>query len=640
MQNRLVVLLVALFLLSSVAAAQDNAPTLKPAFTYAKGRPWFPIFWAPYSPMEVPNPDLQNSGRVNQLMREGKLVLSLSDAIAMALENNLDIAIQRDNPKIADLDILRTRAGSSARGVRTTVTSASTTGGGTAGAQGGTGTTAGGVGQGTGGLTTSTLGAGSAIGNFDPVVTTTMQIRHQALPVTDYVTQQFLGINATQINSGAANFAYQQAFHSGTTFSMGWNNNRRTNLLNTISPQISSNFQAQFTQHLLQGFGFGPNTRNIRIARNNREVSDLVFKQQVMLTVTQVQNAYWDLVSASEDVKVKESSVTVAEKLFNDNKRQVEIGTLAPIEIVRAEAQVASTRQDLIVSQTVLQQYETNLKNMVLRNLGDAGLLSARVVPTDRITVPPVEPVVPIQELFGMALSSRPELAQSRIDLRNRDISFKAVRNGMLPTLDAFGYWGGQGTAGLPTPFRRPGQTGPNVIPPNLQGGLGNALSQSFGSDFPDYAFGLQLSIPLRNRSAQADAAQAQIENGQAVMRLRQLENSVRVEVQNAIIALQQNRARLEAAQKQRFLQEQTLDAEQKKFQLGASTIFLVIQAQRDLAVARSAEVKAMNDYMKSRVESDRATGQTINKNGISLDEAYKGQIMRLPQGLPVSRQN
>jgi len=640
MQNRLVVLLVALLLLSSFAVAEDNAPKLKPALSYMKGRPWFPVFWAPYSPMDVPNPDLQNSGRVNQLTREGKLVLSLSDAIALALENNLDIAIQRDNPKIADLDILRTRAGSSARGVRTSVTSASTTSGGGAGAQGGTGTASGGVGQGTGGLTTSTLGAGSAIGSFDPVVTTTMQIRHQALPVTDYVTQQFLGINATQINTGTANFAYQQAFHSGTAFSMGWNNNRRTNLLNTISPQISSNFQTQFSQHLLQGFGFGPNTRNIRIAQNNREVSDLVFKQQVMLTVTQVQNTYWDLVSASEDVKVKESSVTVAEKLYNDNKRQVEIGTLAPIEIVRAEAQVASTRQDLIVSQTVLQQYETNLKNMVLRDLSDPALLTARVVPTDRIAVPPVEPVVPIQESFGMALSSRPELAQSRIDLRNRDISFKAVKNGMLPTLDAFAYWGGQGTAGLPTPFRRPGQTGPNVIPSNLQGGLGNVLSQSFGSDFPDYAFGLQLSIPLRNRSAQADAAQAQLENGQAVIRLRQLENAVRVEVQNAVIALQQNRARLEAAQKQRFLQEQTLDAEQKKFQLGASTIFLVIQAQRDLAVARSAEVKAMNDYMKSRVEMDRATGQTINKNGISMDEAYKGQITRAPQGLPVSRQD
>ena len=640
MRNRLVVLLVALLLLSSFAVAEDNAPKLKPALSYMKGRPWFPVFWAPYSPMDVPNPDLQNSGRVNQLTREGKLVLSLSDAIALALENNLDIAIQRDNPKIADLDILRTRAGSSARGVRTSVTSASTTSGGGAGAQGGTGTASGGVGQGTGGLTTSTLGAGSAIGSFDPVVTTTMQIRHQALPVTDYVTQQFLGINATQINTGTANFAYQQAFHSGTAFSMGWNNNRRTNLLNTISPQISSNFQTQFSQHLLQGFGFGPNTRNIRIAQNNREVSDLVFKQQVMLTVTQVQNTYWDLVSASEDVKVKESSVTVAEKLYNDNKRQVEIGTLAPIEIVRAEAQVASTRQDLIVSQTVLQQYETNLKNMVLRDLSDPALLTARVVPTDRIAVPPVEPVVPIQESFGMALSSRPELAQSRIDLRNRDISFKAVKNGMLPTLDAFAYWGGQGTAGLPTPFRRPGQTGPNVIPSNLQGGLGNVLSQSFGSDFPDYAFGLQLSIPLRNRSAQADAAQAQLENGQAVIRLRQLENAVRVEVQNAVIALQQNRARLEAAQKQRFLQEQTLDAEQKKFQLGASTIFLVIQAQRDLAVARSAEVKAMNDYMKSRVEMDRATGQTINKNGISMDEAYKGQITRAPQGLPVSRQD
>lgn len=637
MNSRLVALLVALLLLSSFAVAEDKAPKSTSTFSYTTGRSWFPDFWKPYAPMQVPAPDLSNSDRVNQLMREGKLVLSLSDAISLALENNLDLAIQRDNPKIADLDILRTKAGASARGVRTSVTSAS---GGGAGSQAGTGTSAGGVGQGTGGLVTSTLGAGSAIGNFDPAVTSTLQVRHQSTPVTDFVTQQFLGLNSAQINTGTANFAYQQAFHSGTAMSFGWNSNRRTNVLNTISPQISSNFQVQVSQHLLQGFGMATNTRNIRIAKNNREVSDVVFKQQVMLTVTAVQNAYWDLVSAQEDVKVKERSVTVAEKLYNDNKRQVEIGTLAPIEIVRAEAQVASTRQDLIVSQTVLQQQETNLKNLVLRNLSDPALITARVAPTDRITVPPVEPVIPIQELVGTALSSRPELAQSRIDLRNREISMKGVKNAMLPTLDAFGFWGGQGTAGLATTLRRPGQTGSNAIPPNLVGGLGNALAQSFGSDFPDYAFGLQLSIPLRNRSAQADAAQAQIENGQAVIRLRQLENGVRVEVQNAVIALQQNRARLEAAQKQRVLQEQTLDAEQKKFQLGASTIFLVIQAQRDLAAAQSAEVKALNDYMKARVELDRSTGQTITKNGISLDEAYRGQVTRPPQVLPVTRQN
>ncbi|MGH8632274.1 MAG: TolC family protein, partial [Burkholderiales bacterium] len=347
-------------------------------------------------------------------------------------------------------------------------------------------------------------------------------------------------------------------------------------------------------------------------------------------TTTQVQNVYWDLVSAAEDVKVRERSLTVAEKLYNDNKRQVEIGTLAPIEIVRAEAEVARTRQDQIVAETLLLQLETQLKHMVLRNLSDPVLSVARLVPTDRITVPPVEPVVPIQELVGTALSARPELAQSRINMRNLDISIKAVKNAMLPAVDAFAYWGGQGTAGLVNPAR-PGSR----IPDTLSGGLGTALAQSFGSDFPDYAFGLQISIPIKNRAAQAEAAQAQVEERQAQLRLRQLENTVRVEVQNALIALQQNRARLEAAQKAREFQERTLDAEQKKFQLGASTIYLVIQSQRDLTGAQSGEVKALGDYMKSRVELDRATGLTITKNGIVLDEAYKGQITRPPQVLP-----
>jgi len=640
MRKIAVVLLIAGIMLQPLALpAQQRQSKGDQDLPLRTGKAWFRPPGT-YAPMKVGAADLQNSDRINQLLRGGNIMLSLSDAIALALENNLDIAIQRDNPKIADLDILRTKAGALARGVRASVTSTSTSSGGGAGSQGGTGTAAGGVGQGSGGLTTSTLGVGPAIGNFDPAVTANLGISHGASPVTDIFTSQILGIAASQVNVGFANFNYSQAFHSGTGVSFAFNNNRRTNLLNSINPQVSSNYSLQLTQHLLQGFGLAPNTRNIRIARNNREVSDLVFKQQIVVTVTQIQNMYWDLVSAVEDVKVKESAVTVAEKLHNDNKRQVEVGTLAPIEVVRAEAEVARTRQDLIVSQTTLQQQETSIKNAILRNLSDPAIFTARVVPTDRITVPPVEPVVPIQELMGTALSSRPELAQSRIDLNNREISFKAVRNAMLPTVDAVGTWGGVGTAGLPTTFVRPGSTGPNQIPPQLSGGLGTALSQAFTGDFPTYSVSLQVNIPIRNRSAQADAAQAQFENRQARLRLEQLENGVRIEVQNAMIGLQQNRARLDAASSQRALQEQTLDAEQKKFQLGASTIYNVIQAQRDLASAQSVGVTALNNYVKSRVEFDRATGQTISKNGISMEEAYQGQVTKPPQVLPASRQN
>jgi outer membrane protein TolC len=604
------------------------------------GPGYFPNPLSPYHPMQVGAVNMSNSDRINRLIVGGNIMLSLSDAIALALENNLDIAIQRDNPKIADLDILRTKAGTAARGVRTSVTSASTSATSAAGAQGGTGTTTGGVGQGAGGQTTSTLGAGSTIGNFDPMVSVNLGLQHAFNPVAGFqyitlggVTTPFSYFTTAARNSGTANFNYSQAFHTGTSLNLAWNNSRTTNsTLAALSPQIITNYTLQLTQHLLQGWGLATNTRNIVIARNNREVSDLVFKQQVMLTVTQVQNMYWDLVSAGEDVKVKEQALKVAQRLYEDNKRQVEIGTLAQIEIVRAQAEVAARQQDLIVSQTALQQSETSMKNIILKNLTDPVIVSARVVPTDRITVPPVEPVVPIQELTATALSSRPELAESRIDLRNRDISFKSVKNALMPSLDAVGTWGGSGLSGQPP---KGSAAAKNVI-----GGIGDTLSQAFLASYPTYFVGLSLNVPIRNRSAQADAAQAQFENRQAKLRLAQLENSVRIEVQNAVIGLQQNRARLEAARSARTLQEQALDAEQKKFNLGASTIYLVIQAQRDLATAQSAEVAALGAYMKARVEMDRATGQTITKNGIILEEAYQGQVSKPPQALPTSRQN
>ncbi len=283
-----------------------------------------------------------------------------------------------------------------------------------------------------------------------------------------------------------------------------------------------------------------------------------------------------------------------------------------------------------------LQQLGTTMKNLVLRNVSDPSVANAEVVPTDRITVPPVEPVVPIQELIGTALSSRSELAQARIDLHNRDISIRAVKNGLKPTLDGFAFWGGTGTAGVAaTPAFADTLRGAGYL-----GGLGRAFTNLVQSDFPDYAFGVNLQIPIKNRAAQADAAQAQLEERQAEVRLRQLENQVRVEVTNALIGLQQNRARIEAAQKQRELGERSLDAEQKKFQLGASTIFNVIQAQRDLTSALSNEVTALGSYMKSRVEVDRATGETIFKQGIVLDEAFQGRITKPPQALPVAKQD
>jgi len=386
----------------------------------------------------------------------------------------------------------------------------------------------------------------------------------------------------------------------------------------------------------LQGFDIASNSRNIRVAKNNREVSDLAFKQQVISSVTRVINLYWDLVSFIEDVRGREEDLRLAEKLYEDNKRRVEIGTLAPIEIVRAEAEVAARQQALTLAVTRVQLQETIMKNAVSTNgVASPSVMESRIVPADRIEVPATEPIRPLQDLMGQALKSRPEVAQSLIQLQNREITLTGVRNGMLPTIDLVADVTNNGLSGQPNANFINDGGGENIVNPFFLGGLGNSLGQIFRRNFPDYSIGVQVRIPLRNRTAQADLSASLLEQRQATIRMRQLENSIRVEVQNAVIGLQQARAQHEAARKTRILQEQTLDAEQKKFNLGASTIFQVVQAQRDLALSRSAEVTAQNNYVKARVDLHRATGDILEDNNVILEEAYRGQVSRPHDPIP-----
>jgi outer membrane protein TolC len=471
---------------------------------------------------------------------------------------------------------------------------------------------------------------------LEPVLTGTSSWAHRSNPTTSNFTT---GTN-TFISEGANNgITYSQAFLTGTAFSLSFNTSNTSNnsLRNNFNPSTTSSARLDFRQSLTQGFGRSVNSRNIRIARNNREVSDLAFKQQVIQTVSQIQNLYWDLVSYNEDVRVKQQSLQLSEKLYNDNKRQVEIGTLAPIEIVRAEAEVAARQQELTASLTLVQQQETLIKNAISKSgVADVRISDVRIIPTTRITVPTVEPIEPVQDLISMALQSRPELAQSRIRLTNADISIKAVRQAMLPQVDFVAYMTNNALAGSLNPNVLPIPGQPVAVPSEFfLGGVGTTLSQIFARNFPDYSVGVNLTIPIRNRAAQADMVAAELQHRQQEIRMQQAENSVRVDVRNSLIALQQARARVDSAIKSRVLQEQTLDAEQKKYALGASTIFLVIQAQRDLALARSVEVAAMNNYTKARVELDRATGQTLAKNNISLDEAYEGTVKRPPDPIP-----
>lgn len=596
---------------------------------YSKPASHFPNLVGPYFAHQVPPPSFGNAPRIETLLKDGALRLSLSDAVTLALENNLDLAIARFNLSIADTDIMRTKAGQSVRGVATGLVQG-TPGGGVGGfgsgapgaGAGGTSGGAGGAGGGASGLVESTLGVGTNIDSFDPVINGGMNIQHATFPESSTV---LTGVPTLQQHAGVANFSYAQGFGSGTLLTLGFNNQRVTtnSLFSILSPELDSSFRLTLRQHLLAGFGFGPNLRFIRIARNNREISDVAFRGQVIATVSQIQNIYWDLVNAFEDVKVKERSLEVAEKTLSDDREQVKIGAIAPMEVMKAESEESSRNQDLLLSQNGLKLQELLMKNAITRDLSDSVLASASVIPTDTMSVPEQEPITPLQDLIADAQAHRPELAEARMDLNNRDISRKSATNALRPFVDLVAWYGAYGLAG---------QQNPKFSGASVPGsGFSDAFSALFKNNAPDYAVGLNVSIPLRNRAAQADQIRSQLEYRQAQLHLQQLQNQIGIEVRNAQFALLQNRSLVDAARKARDLAQQTFDIEGKKKALGASTSNLVLQADRDLAQAESNFVAAMSTYEKSRVELDRATGLSLTRTGIQIEDAMRGEVQQLP---------
>jgi outer membrane protein TolC len=618
-----------------------------PELNYSNPASHFPNPIAPYRPRHLAEPNLANTARIDSLMREGKLYLSLNDAVALALENNLDIAISRFNLNIADTDVLRARAGATILGtplgvvLNTPGAGIGGIGGQSGSATGGTTLGAGGIGAGTNGLVSSTLGLGPALTSFDPILTGTLQEDH----FNQVTSSPFSGVPVLTQNTGTVNFAYNQGFQWGTNLSVGFNNTRATtnSSFSTFSPQLNTGFKATVTQHLLQGFGFAPNTRFIRIAKNNRELSDVAFRLQVIDSLDQIENIYWDLVYAYENVLVQNESLTFAQKTLSDTKKQVEIGSLAPIEVVRAQSTVAQDQQLVTTAHTNLQLQQLLMKNAITRTMKDPVLATAEVIPTSTMDVPAEEPATPTDDLINDAVHRRAELVESRIDLNSRQISNKAVRSALLPTLDLFAYYGGSGLGGAQNPAAEcatPTQAFCATAIPNTALGqspiaptttYGGALEQSFNSTAPDKGLGLSLNIPLRNRAAQAVQIRSELEYRQAQMRLQQIENQVGVEVRNAQYTVQQNRASVDSAKAAVELGHQSLDAEQKKFQFGTSTNTLVLQYQSQLATAESTLVNAMVAYEKSRVELERAAGTLLDHAGISIDDAARGQVTRLP---------
>jgi outer membrane protein len=623
-----------------------NAPQVKelPQPThvdYSKGAPLLPNPFARYIPRDVPPPAFTNSPKLEQLIQNGKLMLSLNDAIAIALADNLDIAVARYNLPIADTDILRTKAGGSFLGVNSGVVS-NTPGGGQGGVgsgvtgagAGGTTAGAGGAGVGAGGFVGTTSGAGPQPDNFDPVISGTFAIEQSTSP-TNFGLLSGLGGSAVatsiplaKAHTTTGDLTYSQGFSTGTALSVSFNNQRQSTNGSgqTFNPALTSNFRASVRQHLLQGFGRNLNLRLLRTARNNKKIAQEGFRQQVIATVSQVENIYWDLVNAYEAYRVNERSLALAQKTLSDNQKQVEIGTLAPLDVVRAQSSVATAEQSLIASRTNLQLQQLVIKNALTRNLpNNSALVQAEVIPTDTVEIPDQENLPPVEQLVQLALENRPDYKQQRITLQNSEINIKGANNGLLPTVDLIAFYGGSGLAGVPNPLSL------TPTPASLAGGFTDAFGNLFNSTGPDKGVQVNIQINLGNRVAQATQVRSMLEYRQSQLSLKTVQNVITIGIRNDVFTLENNRASVDAARKARDLAAQTLDAEQKKYNLGASTYLAVLQDERDLAQAESTLVSAMTNYAKARVQLDRDTAQTLDRYNIKIDEAVTGEVKTQP---------
>jgi outer membrane protein len=606
---------------ASLGLAQHN---------YSKGPRAFPNILRPYQSSHVDPTVLTNSPRIDQLISDGKLRISLQDAVELALENSLDIAIQRYYPWIADDSILKANSGSF-----------------------GYGTPGGTFSSSTASINPFSLN----IVTFDPIVSSTVSIADVSVPVNNPFISGTgaAGLTGLKSHSSQFNNQYSQTFETGTNITVNWNNTRSSSAAaNFFNPFVQSSLSFSFSQPLLNGFGLAVGTRNIRIAKNNRKIADWAFAQQAITTVTNTITAYWELAFARENVKVQQQAVTVAQKLYEDNKKQLEIGSMAPLDVTRAESEVATDRQNLIVSQTVQLQDEQILKNAISKDPLAPNLINVEIITTDQPKQPAAIETASFEESVKEAFAKRPDLQEQVLNLKNSEIDVKATRNALLPTLAVGGFYQSSGLAGN-SPIKGATtlvSTGVPIVDANgnpisvggvpifesapvaattgtSREGFTTAQSQIFHNQFPEYAGQLTLTLPLRNRSAQADNAHSLLLQRQLETQMQQLRNTALLDVRNTYIALTQDRAQVEAASKARELQQQTFDAEQKKYQLGASTVYLVIQTQRDLISAQGTELRALANLEEAKANYERAVGRTLEVNRVSIADAKTGEVER-----------
>jgi outer membrane protein TolC len=582
-----------------------------------------------YGPTKIANASFTNSVRLNDLVKDGKIYLSLSDAIALALENNYDIAIARYDLDIADTDILRAKAGGAAgllgapSGLITNTLSGGSSTLATGGGPGGSSVGSGGAGSGSSGLSLSTNGAGPTPESFDPTVTGAMQWDHQSSVSTAFY-------NGGTAQTNTYDFTYSQGFAPGTQLQVAFNNTyaTTTNSVATFSPQLNSSFKATVTQHLAQGFGVWVNHRFIYQAINDRRITDSSFRQQILYTVNQVENIYWNLVSSYEDLQAKERALEQSKKVADDDRKQLQIGTMAPLDVVTADSSVAADQQALISSQSSLNYEQQIIKQAIARNLNDPELAKAAVIPTDRVSLEELpEEKQPIEDLVQQAFKQRPELEQAVLTLKNDDITVRGAKNALLPTVDVFGYYAGAGVAGVHNPACTEFCSTPYPAPT----GYGTDLQNTFNNTSPDKGIGVNINIPIRNRLAQSIEARSQMEYRQAQLRLEQLYTQIRMQITNAQFALTNDRAAVLAAQASQKYNAQSLDAEQKKLHLGASTTALVLAQSRSLANAENSLTSARAAYAQARASLYQLLATTLQHYGISLEDSAAGVVKQAP---------
>jgi outer membrane protein len=613
--------LILLFILSVPAALPQTSE-----ITIEQAKPTFlgPIL-RPYQRRSISTASLANTPRLESLVRAGNLYLSVDDVIALGLENNIDIAIQRYGPFLSREVLRRAEGGGFLRSVGSPVLA------------GPLSVSLAGVSTNTNGLATGTSGIGSggaivtqlgpAPPALDPQVFAYANFQHSTSPLSNTVLNQ---TTALTNDTRTYQVGYQQGFLTGANVQVTYYSSRSTvnSPANVVNPATVGYLDLTITQNLLQGFGKAVNNRNIRVAKNNLKVNDLQLKQQVITTVSAMLNLYWDLVSFTQDLRIKEQALAAAQKLFENNKQAVAIGTMSRIEITRAEAEVSAREEELLISQTNVAQQETILKNTLSRTgVASATLDEVHIVPLDRIEIPKEENLKPTPELITEALAVRPDVDQAKLNITSSLINLTGSKNALRPLLQAFAEFTNNALSGDPNALNN-GSSG--VPDPYFIGGYGNLLGQIARRNFPNYSAGFSLNIPFRNRAAQADYVTDELALRQSELQLQRVINQVRVDVKNAVIGLQQARARHDAAVRTRVLAEQNLDAEQKKFQFSLTPdLSAVVQAQRDLALDQSAEVQSIANYTHAKIAFQQALGRTLEENHVSMEEASTGRVAR-----------